>query len=163
MTPRDEKRIQTVVRAADDAGLAEALTLLRDGQVVVFPTDTIYGVGCDLWQSEAVARLYEAKRRPLHRAIPVLVSDTGGVSRVARDIPPSLTAVAERFWPGGLTVVLPRRPEVPDILCAGGTTVAVRMPDEPLTRRLIAAMGALWRSPAPICPVGRRRVRRKRR
>jgi L-threonylcarbamoyladenylate synthase len=141
MTEGDTGTFETRVLAADDEGLAEALALLRAGQVVVFPTDTVYGVGCDLWQPEAVARLYEAKRRPRHMAIPILVSDVEHVARVARDVPARMLALAERFWPGGLTVILPRRPEVPDIVCAGGDTIAVRMPDDAHARRLIAHMG----------------------
>ena len=125
----------------DPRALDEALLALRQGWPVVFATDTVYGVACDLWNSEAIERLYWAKRRPERLAIPVLVSDVAGVRAVAREEPPALAALAARFWPGGLTLVLRRRPEVPAVLSAGGDTVAVRLPDHPFARRLIAAMG----------------------
>ena len=127
--------------ATDPQAVPRALRALRSGELVVLPTDTVYGVGCDLWQVGALELLYQAKRRPLHMAIPVLVSHPRHVAQVARALPPRFAAVAERFWPGGLTLIVPRRPKVPDILCAGGPTVAVRMPDHPLALALIEAMG----------------------
>lgn len=126
---------------SDPRALDEALQAIRQGWPVVFATDTVYGVACDLWNPEAIERLYWAKRRPERLAIPVLVSDVAGVRAVAREEPPALVALAARFWPGGLTLVLRRRPEVPAVLCAGGDTVAVRLPDYPFARRLIAAAG----------------------
>jgi L-threonylcarbamoyladenylate synthase len=127
--------------ADDEAGLAAAVELLRVGQPVVFPTDTVYGVGCDLWQPAAVERLFLAKDRPERMAIPVLVSGPEGVALVAASLPAEFAALSARFWPGGLTLIVPRRPEVPDVLCAGGPTVAVRMPAHPMALRLIAALG----------------------
>lgn len=121
--------------------LARAVTLLRRGQVVAFPTDTVYGLGCDLWQEAAIARLYEAKDRPAKLAIPVLLSSAAQVSRVALDPPDSYAALAQRFWPGALTVILRRQPQVPALLCAGGDTVAVRMPDHTLIQQLADALG----------------------
>jgi L-threonylcarbamoyladenylate synthase len=133
---------ETEVYAADDpAGLEAAIRLLCDGLPVVLPTDTVYGVGCDLWQPAAVERLFAAKGRPERMAIPVLVSGAEGVARVAADLPAGFGALAERYWPGGLTLIVPRRAEVPDILCAGGPTVAVRMPAQKAALRLIAALG----------------------
>ncbi|NLG49029.1 MAG: threonylcarbamoyl-AMP synthase [Chloroflexi bacterium] len=130
-----------VYPATDEIGVALAVRLLREGQVVAFPTDTVYGVGCDLWQPEAIERLYWVKQRPHQLAIPVLVATPQDVAQVASHLPASFAPLAERFWPGGLTLIVPRRPEVPDILCMGGPTVAVRMPDHPLALRLIAALG----------------------
>jgi len=109
----------------------------------VFPTDTVYGVGCDLWQIEAVERLYWAKQRPANMAIPILVSGPAQVMQVASEIPALFTPLVERHWPGGLSVVMRRRALVPDILCAGRDTVAVRMPAHPLALRLIAEMGGV--------------------
>jgi L-threonylcarbamoyladenylate synthase len=126
---------------SDPRALSEALRALRQGQPVVFATDTVYGVGCDLWNPQAIERLFWAKRRPERMAIPVLVADVDGVQSVAREAPQALADLAGRFWPGGLTLVLRRREEVPAVLCAGGDTVAVRLPDHPFARRLIAAAG----------------------
>ena len=132
----------TRVLGADTSGVVEeAARLVAGGGLVAFPTDTVYGVGCDPWSAEAITRLYAAKERPLHMAIPVLLASPEDVALVAAapdGVPPRLV---ERFWPGALTVVVLRRPEVPGILTAGGATVAVRMPDHPLALRLIAAAG----------------------
>jgi L-threonylcarbamoyladenylate synthase len=119
----------------------EAVSLLRNGDLVAFPTDTVYGLGCDLWQEEAIARLYKAKERPGNLAIPVLVSAAEQVSQVGMDLPAAFDRLAERFWPGGLTIIVRRRAHVPLLLCAGGDTVAVRMPDHELVRRLADALG----------------------
>lgn len=137
-----EPSLETRYLSEDDpCALEEALRAIRLGWPVVLATDTVYGVACDLWNPEAIERLYWAKRRPERLAIPVLVSDVAGVRAVAREEPPALAALAARFWPGGLTLVVRRRPEVPAVLCAGGDTVAVRLPDHAFSRRLIAAAG----------------------
>jgi len=140
MVPTDPSYV-TQVLPADDLGLDAALGYLRSLQPVVFPTDTVYGVGADLWIDRAVRALYAVKRRPLSMPIPVLVSSPEGVERVASLLPPSFSRLVERFWPGGLTLIVPRRKSVPDALCAGGETVAVRMPDHPVALGIIAAMG----------------------
>ncbi|MFH1084742.1 MAG: L-threonylcarbamoyladenylate synthase [Chloroflexota bacterium] len=136
-TRRLEARSASQVAAA----LRAAVAALCAGEVVVFPTDTVYGVGCDLWQVAAIERLYWAKERPTRLAIPVLVSAPEHVGQVAASLPEAFEDLAARFWPGGLTLVVPRRPQVPDLLCAGGPTVAVRMPDHSLALALIEAMG----------------------
>lgn len=141
MSPSEAPAKTHVYVLPDRNAFPEALRALRGGEVVVFPTDTVYGVGCDLWQPEAVESLYFAKRRPKRLPIPVLVSAPEHVTQVARDIPSAFDRLVERFWPGGLTLVLPRHPSVPDVLCAGGPTIAVRMPDHPVASRLIAELG----------------------
>ena len=138
-----ERVVTRTYVASDDQAVSEALRALRCGELVVFPTDTVYGVGCDPWQVEAVKRLYWAKQRPANMAIPILVSGAAQVMQVASEIPALFAPLVERFWPGGLSVVVRRRPLVPDILCAGRDTVAVRMPAHPLALRLIAGMGGV--------------------
>jgi L-threonylcarbamoyladenylate synthase len=130
-----------VLDVSDETALHAATTLLRNGDIVAFPTDTVYGLGCDLWQETAIARLYEAKDRPGNLAIPVLVSSPEQVGQVAQDIPEAFARLAQRFWPGGLTLIVRRRAHVPVLLCAGGDTVAVRMPAYPLVQRLAEALG----------------------
>jgi L-threonylcarbamoyladenylate synthase len=130
-----------VVSVQAEQALHEASVLLRNGDLVAFPTDTVYGLGCDLWQEGAIARLYEAKERPGNLAIPVLVSSPEQVTQVAQDLPAAFARLVERFWPGGLTLILRRRAQVPVLLCAGGDTVAVRMPAYPLVQRLAEALG----------------------
>ncbi len=130
-----------VCTTAEESTLSKALKALRDGESVVFPTDTVYGVGCDLWQPEAIARLYRAKRRPKQMPIPVLVSAPKYIYEVARDVPLSFEEMVDRFWPGGLTLILPRRSSVPSVLCAGGSTIAVRMPAHLWALELIEKAG----------------------
>lgn len=132
----------TARRSADDPGaIAAALQALQAGGLVVFPTDTVYGVACDLWNESAIARLYEAKARPRSLAVPVLVARPADVSQVARDLPLAFFSGVERFWPGALTLVVLRRSEVPAILCAGQDSVAVRMPAHPLALELLRRAG----------------------
>jgi L-threonylcarbamoyladenylate synthase len=123
-------------------GFPRAVALLRDGQLVAFPTDTVYGVGAVIWNVRAVRRLYEVKLRPAGKAIPVLLADPADLSLVARNLSQTVLGLVERFWPGPLTVVVPRAEAVPDEVTAGGATVAVRVPDHDLARALIRAAGA---------------------
>ncbi len=137
-----ERAVPTRVLSADAPGAsAHAAQVLRGGGLVVFPTDTVYGVGCDYRSRPALERLYWAKQRPRELAIPVLISHPRHVEQVAQGLPEAYAALAARFWPGGLTMILPRLADLPDILCAGGDTVAVRMPDHPAALALLAAAG----------------------
>lgn len=142
MTPANDHRYDTrVLDANAPDAIQEAAAALRRGEVVVFPTDTVYGVGCDYRDPAAIERLYWAKQRPYKLAIPVLVSHPRHVSQVARSLPAAYEELTARFWPGGLTLIVPRLTSLPDILTAGGDTVAVRMPDHPVAQELIEAAG----------------------
>lgn len=127
---------------AGGAGFTEAVRLLRAGQLVAFPTDTVYGVGAVCWNEVAVGRLYVAKLRSLDKAIPILLADPTDLVFVADHLPPVGMKLAEAFWPGALTLVVPKSPAVPAEVTAGGDTVAVRVPNHELTRALIRAAGA---------------------
>ncbi|MGB3904488.1 MAG: L-threonylcarbamoyladenylate synthase [Anaerolineae bacterium] len=131
-----------VTPVADPKALEKATQLLKAGGLVAFPTDTVYGVGAHAFLPRAVESIYRAKGRPLNKAIPLLLHSAESLPQVARDITPEVWVLTENFWPGGLTVVLHRKPVVPDIVTAGGSTVAVRVPDHPFTLRLIQAVGA---------------------
>lgn len=124
------------------SSLVEAAALLRRGELVAFPTDTVYGVGAIAWDAVAVGKLYVAKLRSLDKAIPILLADPADVMLVAADLPPSALRIADRFWPGPLTLVVPKAARVPAEVTAGGETVAVRVPDHSLARALIRAVGA---------------------
>jgi L-threonylcarbamoyladenylate synthase len=121
---------------------AAAVELLRSGELVAFPTDTVYGVGAICWNEAAVARLYTAKLRSLDKAIPILVADPADLELVADHLPPAGLKLAKAFWPGPLTLVVPKAAVVPAAVTAGGNTVAVRIPNHDLTRALIRAAGA---------------------
>lgn len=135
-----------------------AVDLLRDGAVIAFPTDTVYGVGAHAFLHDAVARLYAVKERPKGAAIPLLLASAQLLPAVCSGIPPEAWQLAERFWPGGLSLVLRRSDSVPDIVTAGGGTVAVRVPDHPIVLEICRRLGAplavtsanLHGQPAPL-------------
>ena len=119
-------------------GLDDAVSLIKNGELVVFPTETVYGLGANAYNSAAVKKIFEAKGRPQDNPLIVHISRVEEVREIARDIPDVFFTLAERFMPGALTVVLPRSERIPDIVTAGGDTVAVRMPDNAFARELIA-------------------------
>jgi L-threonylcarbamoyladenylate synthase len=131
-----------VASAADPDAVRLAVTLLRAGQVVAFPTDTVYGVGAHALDLVAVGRLYAVKDRPSKKAIPVLIADVADLSRLVRGVPDVVTRLAAQFWPGGLTLVLPEATGLPAILTAGGDSVAVRCPAHATPLALIRSLGA---------------------
>jgi L-threonylcarbamoyladenylate synthase len=102
----------------------------------------VYGVGAVVWDPAAVHKLYEAKLRSGDKAIPVLLADPADLTLVARDLPAAALRLAEKFWPGPLTLIVPKARAVPDEVTAGGETLAVRAPDHDLARALIRAAGA---------------------
>lgn len=135
------KRVTTCVLDAQDlTAVPAAAAAIRRGQLVVLPTDTVYGVGTTPWHGEAIIALYTAKVRPAEKGIPILLADVADVAQVAREVPAAARPLIERFWPGPLTLVLPRRAELPSEL-APGDTVAVRIPDHELSRAIIRAAG----------------------
>jgi len=134
--------MRTQIIASTDADAVEkACRLLETGGLVAFPTDTVYGLGAHAFLPEAVEKIYRAKERPLTKAIPLLLDSAESLHRVAQDITPQAWDLAEKFWPGALTVVLYRQPVVPDVVTGGGPTVALRVPDHPFALRLIRAAG----------------------
>ncbi|MBC8248633.1 MAG: threonylcarbamoyl-AMP synthase [Anaerolineales bacterium] len=135
-------RIETKVIPARKEAIDGAARILAEGGLVAFPTDTVYGVGAHAFQPEAVERIYTAKIRPRDKAIPILLGWVDDLALVAEGITETAWLLAERFWPGGLTLVLPRKANVPDVISAGGPTVAVRVPDHPVFLALIAALRA---------------------
>ena len=124
------------------AARERAVEALQRGEVIAFPTDTVYGIGAHAFLPEAVARLYAIKERPGRYAIPLLLPDAAALEAVCIDIPPLAWQLAERFWPGALSLVLKRASTVPAIVTAGGPTVAVRVPDHALVRELCQRLGA---------------------
>jgi L-threonylcarbamoyladenylate synthase len=118
-----------------------AAELLRAGQLVALPTETVYGLAANAWNAAAVARIYEVKGRPAHN--PIIVHVAG--LELARDCvavwPPVAGKLAAAFWPGPLSLVLPRSPRIPDIVTAGGPTVGVRWPSHPFIQAVIRACG----------------------
>ncbi len=132
----------TALLDAGSAGaLEQAAALLRQGSLVAFPTDTVYGLGALVWHEASVARIYWAKARPPEKAIPVLLAGVGQLPLLGIDASPLLLALAERFWPGPLTLVVRCDASVPDIVTAGTQTVAVRVPAHAAALRLFDLTG----------------------
>jgi L-threonylcarbamoyladenylate synthase len=121
--------------------LARAVDRLRSGGIVAFPTETVYGLGADALRDDAVARVFALKGRPAHNPLIVHVTGRDMVERVAAEWPDAAERLARAFWPGPLSIVVPRRAEVPDAVVAGGPTVAVRCPDHPLALALLFQFG----------------------
>ncbi len=132
----------TRVLRADDAAVAEAAQTLAAGGLVAFPTETVYGLGADASNGEAVARLYAAKGRPSFNPLIAHVPDLAAARSLA-EFSVDATRLAQAFWPGPLTLVLRKAPRCPvaDLATAGLDTVAVRVPDHPVARALLASFG----------------------
>jgi L-threonylcarbamoyladenylate synthase len=134
--------VSTKVLPANEAGaIEEAVRVLQQGGLVVFPTDTVYGIGALGHDAAAVGRLFEVKGRPTGKSIPLLIGRVEDLTLVAKEVPEAANQLIEAFWPGGLTLVVPRSDWVPDVVTSGGSTVAVRQPDHLGALELIRAAG----------------------
>ncbi len=117
----------------------KGIQILKRGGVIAFPTDTVYGLGADAFRSKAVERIYEMKKRPTHLPLPLLIGDVEQLAVLAaKPLPEIALFLARRFWPGGLTLVVPKAAHLPDYL--GSTNVAVRVPAHPICLALIQAI-----------------------
>lgn len=129
--------------------IVKAQAVLVQGGLVAFPTDTVYGLAASLSIPAGIDRLYEAKARSANKAIAVLIADLDQLVLLTSGITPPAQRLAERFWPGALTLVLPKRPELPENLSAM-PTVGVRMPNHDFARKLIRVTGPLATSSANV-------------
>src|SRR5437879_5433753 len=138
---------------------------LRAGEVVALPTETVYGLTANALDPKAVARIFEIKNRPTHNPIIVHVASLDLAKRCVSAWPENATKLAAAFWPGPLTLVLPRAPEVPDIVTAGGGTVGVRWPSHPFIQAVIRECGLPLAAPSAnpaslVSPTNAEHVRR---
>jgi L-threonylcarbamoyladenylate synthase len=117
--------------------LARAVEHLRAGELVAFPTETVYGLGADASNPAAVAKIFAAKGRPADHPLIVHIPDASHLDRWARDIPPEARLLAEKFWPGPLTLILKRQPGVPDAVTGGQDSIGLRVPGHPLALALL--------------------------
>lgn len=131
-----------------DEALDRAAKLIRSGGLVAMPTETVYGLATDALDSESVDRIFRAKGRPATNPLIVHVADMAMARTLAGAWPPAAEAIAARFWPGPVTIVVPKHASVPDIVTAGGPTVALRCPAHRLTRRLIERSGCPLAAPS---------------
>ena len=128
--------------------IEHAAGLLRGGNVVVFPTETVYGLGADVFQPEALERIFLAKGRPHSDPLIAHIADEAALELLTTALPERAKRLASAFWPGPLTLVLPRGPRVPYLMTAGLETVAVRMPRHPVALALIRALGSPIAAPS---------------
>jgi L-threonylcarbamoyladenylate synthase len=135
--------METVILSARQSGaIPQALEILNRGGLVAFPTDTVYGVGALAFDSAAIESIYTAKNRPIEKAIPVLIGGPEDLNKITADIPLIAAKLARRFWPGPLTLVVPKHPDLPEVVSAT-PTVGVRVPDHPVARALLRAAGPM--------------------
>lgn len=135
--------METIILSADHpSAISQALLILRAGDLVAFPTDTVYGLGALIRMPESITQLFTTKERSKQKAIPVLLGDVADISLISVRIPTNARRLAERFWPGPLTLVVPRHPSLPEIL-SPSATIGVRMPDHPIALGLLRKAGPL--------------------
>ena len=134
-------RTKIVLAASADA-IPRALEVLRSGGLVAFPTDTVYGVGALAFDGKAIQSIYAAKDRPMEKAIPILIGDLADLEKVAVDIPVAARQLGARFWPGALTILVPKRADLPEAVSAT-LTVGVREPDHEVARALLRTAGPM--------------------
>ncbi|MEW6094648.1 MAG: L-threonylcarbamoyladenylate synthase [Chloroflexota bacterium] len=131
-----------ILPVASPDALRLSLEILRRGGLVAFPTDTVYGLGALAFDGTAVESIYTAKDRPMEKAVPVLLGSADDLPKVAANVPEMALTLAALFWPGPLTLVIPKHPDLPEAVSATAT-VGVRVPDHAAARALLQAAGPL--------------------
>lgn len=140
--------MQTKVLPAVKENMETAGQILRDGGIVAFPTDTVYGLGAVFTDEAAVQKLFEAKGRDEGKPLSILAGSIEQARLLAAEIPEQAERLMQKFWPGPLTLILKKRPEISDRITAGGDTVGIRMPDFPPALQLLEAAGAPLAAPS---------------
>jgi L-threonylcarbamoyladenylate synthase len=148
VTPKQTLRLFVDANNLDSPLLARAASILRDGGTVAFPTETVYGLGANALDASAVEAIFEAKQRPSWDPLIVHVANQDQLHGVTSEIPATGQLLMDAFWPGPLTLLLPRSAAVPPIVTAGRPRVGVRMPRHPVARRLIELAGVPVAAPS---------------
>ncbi len=136
------------LKEKDFTKLEEPAQIIKNGGIVVFPTETVYGIGANALNAEAVKKIYEIKKRPLSKPITLLVNSIDMIERVAKDITPFEYAIIKKFFPGPLTIILQKKDVIPDIVTSGGRTVGIRMPANEIALELINRAGVPLATPS---------------
>lgn len=139
---------KTMLLTSSEADIEFAAELIRRGELVGMPTETVYGLGADALNGEAVGKIFAAKGRPADNPLIVHIGDISRLEELARDIPETAYLLAEKFWPGPLTMVLPKRESIPDITSAGLDTVGIRLPCHKAALALIKDSGRVIAAPS---------------
>lgn len=128
--------------------VADAAKLLKEGEVVAIPTETVYGLAGNAFEPSALAKIFAAKERPTFDPLIVHIADIGSLESIAKDIPDSAYKLAEAFWPGPLTMILPKKDCIPDLCTSGLPSVAVRYPSHPVAQAIIKESGLPLAAPS---------------
>ena len=137
-----------ILSVSDFESIRLAARIIQTGGLVAFPTETVYGLGCDAMNADAAAKIFEAKRRPQFDPLIVHIADLNQLSTVIDSLPAMGQRLMDAFWPGPLTLVLPKQPTMPELVTAGLPTVAVRMPNHPVAQILIREAGTPIAAPS---------------
>lgn len=138
-----------IIRSTDDSMLSSVSSVIQAGGLVAFPTDTVYGLGCDAFNPKAIRRLYEAKRRSSQKAIPVLIATLEDLNKVALNITPEILSIGKALWPGPLTIVMEKHHDLPEEI-SNESTIGIRIPAHPVTLDILKACGPLAVSSANV-------------
>ncbi|UVT20499.1 MAG: threonylcarbamoyl-AMP synthase [Nitrospira sp.] len=138
----------TILSATIPKAIQLAAETIKAGGLVAFPTETVYGLGCDAMNPDAAAKVFEAKQRPQFDPLIVHIADREQLHMVVTSLPTAAQQLIDAFWPGPLSLVLPKQLAVPDLVTAGLTTVAVRMPNHPVAQALIREAGTPIAAPS---------------
>jgi len=137
-----------VIVEPNSENIAKAVEVLRSGECIGFPTETVYGLAADGLNPEAVTRIFEIKQRPSFDPLILHLADPDQLNEVVSDVTPLARQLADAFWPGALTLILPRQECVPDVVTSGLDTVAVRCPEHPVAREILQAFGGPLAAPS---------------
>lgn len=121
--------------------IKQAIEILKNGGIVIFPTDTAFGIGCRMDDEKAVSKLFNLRRRPPEKAVPLLASNIEMVKKYVSEFPNVAEDLAKKYWPGALTIVLKANDKVSSLVCGGGDTVGFRIPNNEIIKAIISGVG----------------------
>ena len=145
---RETQIVRVNPDSPDIQEIRRAASIIRSGGLVAFPTETVYGLGADGLRADTVDKIFLAKGRPQDNPLILHVASPDDIGRVATEVPPAVDKLVQLFWPGPLTLVLPKKPHVPDVVSGGLPTIGMRMPDNIIALTLIAESGTLLAAPS---------------
>jgi L-threonylcarbamoyladenylate synthase len=135
--------MQTVILPTENhESIDTTITLIRDGEIIAYPTDTVYGLGCDPFQASGIIKLFEAKGRDSNKAIAVLIGSIEQAKLITDHMTDMAFRLCEKFWPGGLTVIVPRKNSLPELI-SNTDRIGIRMPNHPVALRILQEYGPL--------------------
>lgn len=132
----EERKGRLVLKSMND--INKAVEVLNNGGIIIFPTDTAFGIGCRIDNEDSIKKLFELRRRPSEKAVPVLISSVEMAKKYVSDIPLDVQSLIDKYWPGALTIVLSAKTDqVPELVRGGGSTIGIRMPNHKVALELV--------------------------